>query len=90
MILETERGSTRSHFVENSLWKRQWTRKTDNRIYLLINEQNNICTISQFENVQEKQNCGTKMPSLLTFANVVPAVRNVVMWLYLRDLWKGW
>jgi hypothetical protein len=25
MILETERGSTRSHSVENSLWKRLWT-----------------------------------------------------------------
>jgi hypothetical protein len=29
-ILEIERGSTRSHPVENSLWKRLWTcRKTD-------------------------------------------------------------
>jgi len=23
--VETERGSTRSHYVENSLWKRLWT-----------------------------------------------------------------
>jgi len=29
-ILETEKGSTRSHPVENSLWKSLWTcRKTD-------------------------------------------------------------
>jgi hypothetical protein len=28
-ILETERGITRSHYVEKSLWKRLWTcRKT--------------------------------------------------------------
>jgi hypothetical protein len=25
MMLETERGSTRLHAVENSLWKRLWT-----------------------------------------------------------------
>jgi len=24
-ILKTERGSTRWHFVQNSLWKRLWT-----------------------------------------------------------------
>jgi hypothetical protein len=24
-VLESERGSIRSHRVENSLWKRQWT-----------------------------------------------------------------
>jgi hypothetical protein len=30
MILEIERGSTRSHAVENSIWKRLWTcRKAD-------------------------------------------------------------
>jgi hypothetical protein len=30
MILEIERGSTRSHYLENLLWKRLWTcRKTD-------------------------------------------------------------
>jgi hypothetical protein len=30
MLPETERGSTRSHSVENSLWKKLWTcRKTD-------------------------------------------------------------
>jgi hypothetical protein len=30
MILEIERGTTRSQSVENSLWKRLWTcRKTD-------------------------------------------------------------
>jgi hypothetical protein len=32
-VLEIERGSTRSHLVENSLWKRLWTcRKTDCRM----------------------------------------------------------
>ena len=32
-MLETERGSTRSHYVENWLWKGLWTcRKTDYRI----------------------------------------------------------
>jgi hypothetical protein len=31
--LDIERGSTRSHPVSNSLWKRQWTcRKTDDRV----------------------------------------------------------
>jgi len=30
MILEIDRGSTRSHYVESSLWKRLWfCRKTD-------------------------------------------------------------
>jgi hypothetical protein len=33
MILEFERGSTRSHFVENSLWQRLWTcRKTEHGV----------------------------------------------------------
>jgi hypothetical protein len=32
-ILEIERGSTRSHSMENSLWKRLWTcHKTDYRM----------------------------------------------------------
>ena len=47
-----------------------------------------MCAISQYENVQEKQNYETQMPSLLIFVNLVPAVMNVVM--YLRGLWKGW
>jgi hypothetical protein len=33
MILEFERGSTRSHFVENSLWQSLWTcRKAEHGI----------------------------------------------------------
>jgi hypothetical protein len=33
MILETERGSTGSHCVQNSLWKKLWTgRETDYRM----------------------------------------------------------
>jgi len=39
MILETERGSTRSHSVENSLWKKLWTcRKTE---YRMMNDNSN-------------------------------------------------
>jgi hypothetical protein len=38
-ILEIERGSTRSHSMENSLWKRLWTcRKTDCRMNEYIND----------------------------------------------------
>jgi hypothetical protein len=36
---ESKNRSTRSHFVENSLWKGPWTgRKTDNRITELTSD----------------------------------------------------
>jgi hypothetical protein len=38
-ILEFERGRTRSHFLENSLWERLWTfRKTDYTMNKLVLE----------------------------------------------------
>jgi hypothetical protein len=42
-VLETERGSTSSHSVENSLWRRLWTcRKTDYR----TKEFNNVSSLN--------------------------------------------
>jgi len=35
-ILETEKGSTRSHSVENSLWERLWTCNTDYGMTIMI------------------------------------------------------
>jgi hypothetical protein len=37
MVLEIERGSTRSHFLKNSLWKRLWIcRKTDYMLMIMM------------------------------------------------------
>ena len=48
-IQETERGSSRYHTVENSLWKRLWTcRKTDCRMSVYIYVCINTCTYINF------------------------------------------
>jgi len=36
-MLETERRNTRSHYIENSLWKKLWTcRKTDYVVVVVV------------------------------------------------------